>query len=162
MSGVLSIALGIDNVWLGQNWKNKLSLGSKSFRLHFSFSSIDLDHQATHSQRKLPVYYHNNSTSNQCNKFSIHDLKSWYLFIMSKLPTTASSVPPTTTSPSTNISTPAPMALPSMLPSSNSGINTSTVDGTKAVVNPNQLQRTKMQNVPAFLNKLYKYGYWLL
>lgn len=49
------------------------------------------------------------------------------------------------------------MALPSMLPSSNSGVNTTTVDGTKAVVNPNQLQRTKMQNVPAFLNKLYKY-----
>lgn len=49
------------------------------------------------------------------------------------------------------------MALPSMLPSSNTGLNTTAVDGTKAVVNPNQLQRTKMQNVPAFLNKLYKY-----
>lgn len=136
----------------------KLSCNSKICCCTLFLSTIDLDHQTTHSQSKLPFYYCSKQHPLSVQHFLDSRLQVLIsLYIMSKLPSTASSVPPTTASPSANISAPAPMALPSMLPSSNTGLNTTSVDGTKAVVNPNQLQRTKMQNVPAFLNKLYKY-----
>lgn len=87
---------------------------------------------------------------------------------ITSLPTNTPPPPPTS-----NSATPAP-GLSSMLPATPStttqaGSTTTTPPVTnstiqnnagspisKAVVNPNQLQRAKMQNVPAFLNKLYK------
>ncbi|KAI9252361.1 hypothetical protein BDA99DRAFT_574895 [Phascolomyces articulosus] len=87
----------------------------------------------------------------------------------------ANITPLPTSSPPSNSTTPPAIGLPSMLPATQTKANANTTTATpvvttattnnaqnntgaslsKAVVNPNQIQRAKMQNVPAFLNKLY-------